>query len=161
MQQGGGGGAAEGVQQGGSAAEERSSGIKYMQCGTMMGCSSWMQWWCRQWWGTVVGGAVGGVQTVVGYSSGGYSGGGCRQWWGAAVRGADLWHGKGSNIQYFHQGVCQVTEASHLAVFPDLGLGQALPLSLTESQGWQVDHHMLPFMDASPVPAIHQGCIAD
>ena len=94
----------------------------------------------RQWLGTVVGGR--------------------RGWLGTVVGGADLWQGKGSNIQHFHQGVCQVTEASHLAVLPHLGLGQALPLSLTESQGWQVDHHMLPFMNAGPVPANHQGCIA-
>lgn len=75
----------------------------------------------------------------------------------ATVGGADLRQGKGGHIQHLHQGVCQVTEASHLAVLPDLGLGQALPLPLTEPQGRQVDHHMLPLMNAGPVSA--SSCI--
>ena len=57
------------------------------------------------------------------------------------------------------QKACQITEASHLAVLPDLGLGQPLPLDLTESQGWQVNHYVLPFMNAHPIPAGHHGSI--
>lgn len=71
----------------------------------------------------------------------------------ATVGGADLWEGEGGHIQHLHQGVCQITEASHLAVLPDLGLGQALPLPLIQPQGGQVDHHMLPLVNAGPVSA--------
>lgn len=64
-----------------------------------------------------------------------------------------LWQGKRGDIQDLHQWVRQITEASHLAVLPNLGLAQALSLSLTESQGWQVDDYMLLLMNAAPVPA--------
>lgn len=65
---------------------------------------------------------------------------------------ANLRETKGRDIQDLHKGVCQVTQAGHLAVLPQVGLRKALPLPLCQPQGGQVDHHMLPLMNAAPVP---------
>ncbi len=68
--------------------------------------------------------------------------------------GADLRQVEGGYIHHFHEGICQVTQPSHLAVLTQVGLGKALPLPLCQPQGGQVNHHMLPLMYAAPVPAI-------
>lgn len=72
----------------------------------------------------------------------------------ASEADADLRQVEGSHIESLDQGVCQVTQTGHLAVLPQLGLGEALPLPLCQPQGGQVHHHMLLLMDATPVPAM-------
>ena len=64
-----------------------------------------------------------------------------------------LWKLEGRNIEQVHQGICQVTQAGHLAVFPHLGLEHALPLPLGQPHGGQVDYDMPPLVDLCPVPA--------
>ena len=77
---------------------------------------------------------------------------------GEGAEGADLRQVEGGYIHHFHQGVCQVTQPSHLAVLSQVGLGKALPLPLCQPQGGQVDHHVLLLMNAAPVPAIPNSC---